>query len=407
MSQIFVRTPVEGIFLGPTGELVQAEAVKGTVVQAGDPRVPADLVPRLAGVPLGELPVIPRGGGGGGLAELVGLDADVARVIELTASVIGTVSGVAGAVATGLKLIGWIGGGVSEYDVLYQRIDARMQQLLAQLSASGDVSAMQNIAEVLGHSALARTVTLEIAAGATPRPSSIDAADQGSRLAVETLAQEAYWTRPSNPGPFLELARKGGWGVLAETLPHTQAGALVRDHRLALPALLRALAIRMAFVRATQDTHDPAAVRAEFTHYAELLRTAERWFRESIVQSPTPTSEAKLRNPWGWGLPCGAVHVLGGTAWWVRAWVGPHTSGVGLPDYVNAAVAGAHPRSGANFATFTAAHRHSADLTWLHVYRAVGGLGFWTLIPDCTTFADGVANPWTRFTGRLRIRPIR
>lgn len=315
------------------------------------------------------------------LMTVAGLGKDVKDTISLAAQAGAVISGVAGVVnfvIGALKMVGAIEED-NPYDLLFNRIDKSLQAILQATQTGSVLSTMQNIRDIVGESESSATFAVQHISAKYPQDTfslnRLALADKDSLDAMNTLSGDAYWLRiydePSIVGPWMS-------GIPARPVVSQN---LVWDYRLALPAWLKCLIVRLAVIEAIDPLHKNLAFRDEILGYATFTRQIEGRMRAGIATAVLPIGEAQFPFFAKFhAQPCGAVDLHSGLSDYqpFYPW---------LPaDEIEMLV---RVQQGApdTFEVYKSQHESVTNARFWRLYRAMGLLGFWQLTPDLEAMA--------------------
>ncbi len=155
--------------------------------------------------------------------------------------------------------------------------------------------------------------------------------EQTSSGAVTGLMEGSVWTRTFSENTLTTIK----WAFPYYWPP--RSGGLVWDYRMAMPALMHAISVRMLYITAKPEHNDfgDEANRDELNTYADFLLKKYNTILSGIVETPAPTPmEFRSFDPLGdsplsfgtsgvfsgsWNeaykRPCGAVDIYTGSSW--------------------------------------------------------------------------------------------
>ncbi|MDQ7802973.1 hypothetical protein Q5425_04480 [Amycolatopsis sp. A133] len=364
----------------PGQQVIKPEAVATTL--------PADFGLKIGQIPLKQFS--DRSGGlVGGIADAFHLEKDVKDALSLVVKVSEIVSGVIGGVGfvmNALNFLGVFGRPEDPYNLLFERIDARLKVILGATLAGSTLDTMQKIQELVGYAQTSAKIADEHVRAGFPADDlsvgRLSQADFNSRRAVDTLARDPYWLRIYDEHGIAE----GRWQTVIQQRAAVDSHNLVWDYRYTLPLYLQAVFARVAVIHAIDPNFQNLQYHGEIMGYANFTRVIEGKIRAGIVKAV-----AQPANLWGLiqlrPLETGVADVFTGASiirWWnpfdPTATTEPTVDP--LASHVFAALGA--PRT---YADYVRSHDSYAEAMFWELYRRLGMFSFWQITPDLEKLA--------------------
>ena len=381
MAKVY-QLPVSGVYMAENGSL-QTSPLPGQTVMPGDDPNDVFLMPGVK-INIGGVELQTYGGADStpDLASVFGLSKDVKDTLSLASQAASVVVGVGTAVSfviSAFQLMGVLEKD-DPFNILFDRIDKKLQTLLKATLAGSTLSTMQNVRNLVGHSETSGAIAVEHIKAGYPNDAlamqALGTADYWSRYAVTTLSGEEYWRRV-----YDEEAVRGDWMIGIKERAPVVAG-LVWDYRFTLPAWLKAVIARIGVIEAMDPNHKNPKYHDEIIGYANFTRAVEGRIRSGIGRAVLPIGEenypfmAKFH-----AQPSGAADIYSGLNDYLLwdAW--------GPSDEIDMMVRQQRGLPN-NFQQYESQHAYLNELRFWRVYRWIGMFSFWQITPDLEKIAN-------------------
>ncbi len=377
------ETPALGVFITRGGEIRSSVLAHETVRPIDSLATDlAELKRTKQELRVGTTPIrVLANTGGGDVADLLGLSAQLAGSLRILAKGIAAISVVGTAVTfviSALEVLGVFGEEENPYDELYGRIEQRLRHGLRATLAGQTLATMQQLSLLIGHSETAASIARAYRLNPTAaREAELPQANYWSQFALNTLRGEALWLRTyDEEAATLKPGAQTGW----EFGPQVRPDSLMWDWRLPLLAYLKALAARI-FIIHTIDPGVDAIHRAEILDQAKFLQTVEQRIRAGFSRALADNRHFEILA----GDACGVIEVQSGEG----DFTGSFMPAYWHRDEIETVYARTQPQP-KTFEEYLQWHRNGVEERYWRLYDRLGLFSLWSIIPDVQRAARGL-----------------
>jgi hypothetical protein len=335
--------------------------------------------------------------------DIFGWSLETREALKLGAEFLDTVVLVYDAFELGLKIAQWMGGSEEEADpiiTLLTRIDARLRQIEDTTLKTWASLREDNLTDLRALSTSALRTAQEYLEAGRPKNDPVKAAraalaDRDSLVAVQTFTSKGvhggYWLRPDSLRLTSTHGRTNyGWMDWMPDRPESSAHGQVWDYRWALPAMMYAVVVRVAVLKAVspESLGEGRAGSREIRRYASFLRAVSAKMQEGIRVIDTLSERTRSEYGTYGRAPVAAIDIHSGHGYF-RLFYGTWSNVGGTHPWIS----NLDPVPALADGTLEDNVRRLARYWWGHVWHDIGMPELCTLIADLDSSSQD--RPWS------------